>query len=1068
MPEPDAAGADGPLPSLSHARDRIRRLRESGKLARGTLVTVHIAGGRYFVESSLVLEAEDSGSAGAPVVYRARGDAPVRLIGGRELRRFGPPPDSAALAPEARGRVLCADLKALGLNDYGDYLPRGHGGGSAPAAMELFFNSTPMTVARWPKKSPMPNRGFDRVAGVRGDDLVYDHDRPAQWKSHEQIFLHGYFALDWASNIVRVVSIDLEKRQVALDPPRAGHYGIAPGVGRFFWFNILEELTEPGEYCIDRQRGLLYFIPPEPLDGAECVVSTLTGPLLDLHDAEHIRFEGLTLEGGRGDGVRIRGGREVTVAGCVLRGIGWDGVRIEGGHGHAVESCDIFETGECGVNIEGGDAATLAPCRHRVHNCDIHHVAREGWTYFPAVGLRGVGASVNRCRLHDHRHTMLFFRGNDFLIEGNEFYNISLEGDDCGTMYAGRRFEWQGNVVRGNFIHHVGDSGRNEWGSSGVYLDDGCGGTRIEGNIFQWVNKGVLAGGGLNTVVDNNLFVECSPAIWFDERCASARADRGETMVHGFMKEQFYAVNAHLTPYSTRYPLMDYVHDRLQRGVGLQSLGCAVTRNVVVGGRGPWLATHWSSLPDYFTCRNNLVGGNPGLTQGEWGLFQLNGESPELRAIGFSPVAVDQIGLKRDAFRTRLEDTRTSMDVLKPVAGNGSGGRARLKVRNLGDVDVQGVERVEIKTRRHGPGVLWVDVPFSVPAGEERAFEFDVALPVDAVRDRFELFLFTRGERLRPVWTTMPVSYSLDTRLESSSPAGTQAADGGSVAARVRLAVRNVGAAAVETPVTLAVEPAEAARIDPAEGLRAKLPPGAEQAADFRVALAPALAMTTSRLRVSTTGEGIRPATLDLLVEHHLPILSEGTAVECLAEAMAGVPARRVDRPQTRHPTTQREHVADVQLAICGDSLALVAKVIDAHPAITEMLWDGSSIELYACAPDRLRIGQVFGNIEIGQVFLVPAVGGRPTRAYRFLNNSLVELNDVRTHSLPGAGGYTMAACVPLRHLGVGPDAGRFLFELMAQTGLYPDGRQRRATLFGSAAAFQDASAYGLMVRGPH
>ena len=1063
--QPNSARTDGPLATVVAARNRIRQLRRSGGLPCSEPVTVHLCGGRYFVGASVTLAAEDSGTADAPVTYRARGDEKVRLIGGRELRDFKPVTNVAVreqLDPAVRDRVVCVDLKSLGLTDYGTYEPRGHGGGSAASAMELFFNSTPMTVARWPKKPPLPNRGFDRVTDVRGDALVYGHDRPMRWKSHEAIFLHGYFSLDWASNIIRVTSIDHQKHEVATEPARCGHYGVRKD-GRFFWFNILEELTEPGEYYIDRKAGMLYLLQPSPVDRSEYVVSAFSEPMFDLQGVEHVRFERMTIESTRGDGFRIQDGRGVVIAGCVLRGIGWDGVRINGGFDHAVISCDIFDVAECGVNIQAGDKTTLTPCNHRVHNCHMHHVARDAWTYFPMVNFSGCGASVTRCRLHDHPHTAIFYWGNDFTAAGNEFYNLTLEGDDCGAMYSGRRFDFQGNVVRHNFFHHAGDSGRNEWGSSGVYMDDGAGGTRVEGNVFQWVNKGVLAGGGINTIVDNNVFIDCSPAIWFDERCASARADRGETMIHGWMKEHFYKFKANEPPYATKYALMDYVHAQLQKGEGVQSRGCAVSRNIVVGGQGQWLTTSWATLPDYFHCRDNAVGQDPGFVDPAFGVFVIRSDSAVMNGIGFKPIPFDEIGITRDEYRTRLEDTRTSIRITKAIDATGRGGRGTFIVRNTGDIDVAGVERIEIKTRRHGPGVAWVDVPFDVPAGVERAFEFEVSIAPDVLRDVYELFLFARGEHLRPVWVEMPVAYSLDARIE---PVTTIATGTGAHHGRVRVTLKNVGEAPIELPLGIAVDPADAAYVLGGASIRRRIDPGAEATAEFDVALVEGHALTVARVNVHTTGAGVRPASLGLIVEHVVPSLSTRTTFGQLDQAMRDQPWIIAHRPQSPNiGDTRRVHVADVKLALCGESLAIFARVQDPNITITEMLWDGSSIEVYGGVPNRERIGHVFGNIEIGQVYLTPACRDRPARGYRFINNSVTELPDIAIVSRPINGGYELSAWVPLRHLAVAPDADRFMFELMAQSGPHADGQQRRATIFGSFTAYKDSSCYAMIAR---
>lgn len=1054
--EPNAARTDGPFATLERARDAVRALKRSGRLSPGGLA-VEIRGGLYRLDRPFALTTEDSGIEGAPIVWRARCGERVRLIGGRQIQRFCRVSDEAVLRrlPEAaRGQVLQADLREHGVTEYGQYRPRGHGGGFGPAALEVFFNGRPMTVARWPKKHPLPNRGFELVADVLGDALVYSCDRPRHWTHYEDIYLHGYFSLDWASTIVRVVSLNPEKKEITTDPPRTGHYGVRKG-GRFFFFNVIDELGEPGEYYVDRKTGTLYFWPPEPVQDAETLVSVLEEPLVHLENVEHVRLERLTVECTRGDGVAIRGGRRVTLAGCTLCNIGRDGVRIEGGFEHTVLSCDIFETGECGVFIEAGDRRTLTPCNHRVHNCHIHHVAREGWTYFPTIELRGCGVVATHNRLHDHRHTLLFYRGNDHRIEYNECYNFTLEGDDCGCMYTGRDFSYQGHIVRCNYVHHAGDSGRNEWGSSGVYMDDCAGGTLVRQNVFYLVNKGVLAGGGVNTHVENNIFVQCSPAVWFDERGASARRAPG-SMVHEFMRDRFYEVGAHHAPYLGKYPLMDYIHEALQKGTGVLARNGRVVRNLIVGSAGQWLNTHWAKFPDYFECRDNLETDDPHFVDPKFGIFQLRDDSRAYHDIGFERIPFEEIGLVKDEYRTAIEDVWTAIEIVRPPAADGSSGRARLIVKNVGDVPVEGVELVEFKVRRHGPGAAHAEVPYRAAPGQTGVFEFDVALPPGTLADVQEVFLFSRGERIRPAWAAMPVAFLVESRLETLRPiaAGRIRRDG-----LVRLTLRNATDEVRRVRVRLAAEPEGACILPNGNELDEQLSEGETHAVDVPVVFAGAKPLPQVLLRA--VGDGVKPSTLHVPVEHHVLVIERSVTLEEMAAALKDELALAVCASTGRAPAG---HLADVQLGIFGDAMGLVAKVYDKNIRVTELLWDGSCVEMFGTSVDRQRIGHVFGALPIGQVYLVPAWEGQVARGLVQKDNAQHPAPEIRVWSELVEGGYRLAALVPLQLLATSRETGRFLFEMQITANTGPGNTVCRSTLFGSAAAFNNTSSYGLVV----
>ena len=191
-----AAGtAQAPFATLERARDQVRTLKQRGELpAGGVEVLVHQ--GTYERSATFELGPDDSGTEAAPIVYRAAEGEEVRLSGGRQVSDWQPVTDAAVLArldETARGKVLQADLRALGIGDLGDPVKPGE-------RLELFFDDRPMTVARW------PNEGFVKVGQTVGDKpfdvrgrtgnrvgkFTYDYDRPDRWLAESDLWLHGY------------------------------------------------------------------------------------------------------------------------------------------------------------------------------------------------------------------------------------------------------------------------------------------------------------------------------------------------------------------------------------------------------------------------------------------------------------------------------------------------------------------------------------------------------------------------------------------------------------------------------------------------------------------------------------------------------------------------------------------------------------------------------------------------------------------------------------------------------------------------------------------------------------
>lgn len=648
---------DAPTATLEAARNAIRALKEREGLPKGG-VTVWLRGGAYERASSFELTEQDSGSLEAPITYRAYPGETVRLLGGPIIKDFEPVRGEAILArlPEhVRPYVLQVDLRSHGIEQPGALTSRGFGRPIQPAHSELFFGDEPMALASWPKGEgkegnwmaiaalPAGTGHNDDHGGTIGDlpdGFHYDGDRPRQWQTLDDVWVHGYWAWDWANSYEQIESVDFEQRLIKTKAPH-GLYGFRAGQ-RFAFLNVLEELGRPGEYYIDRANATLYFWPPQNVESTEAIVSNLAEPIISLSNVSHVSFMDLTIEGTRGHGVRIEGGSSCTLAGCTICHTGNYAVWIEGGRNHSVASCHIYDNGDGGVNLSGGDRKTLEPGGHSVHNCHFHHQGRWSRCYVPAIHLHGVGLRARHNLIHDHPHCAILFWGNEHLIELNEVHHVCMETGDVGAIYTGRDWTARGNIIRHNFVYHTGGMGM---GSMAVYLDDCASGTAVYGNVFYRVQRAAFVGGGRDNHIENNIFVECDPAVQIDGRGLDPQPV-WHNMVHQTMRERLEEINPEQPPYSTRYPelawLVDYYRDsENQPGVGPE--GTRVVHNICVG---KWLEIHWHATTDMVEVRDNLIDADPHFVDAANLNFQLRDDSPAYE-LGFEWIPFGEIGLLR-------------------------------------------------------------------------------------------------------------------------------------------------------------------------------------------------------------------------------------------------------------------------------------------------------------------------------------------------------------------------------------------------------------------------------------
>ncbi len=610
----------GPIRSVESGVDQANELLRQG----APRVEVQVRPGSYYVSHGISLESNLS--------IRGVGRKLPRLIGGKRLVGWHAvidPDVLSRLTADARANVQECDLTGSDTIDGSSALSeRGFGHPMVRSGAELFFNGKPMQLARYPNVDA-PDGGWLRIATVpAANTITYPGTEPSRWKSIDGVYAFGYWQYDWADSYEQVTGIDTVAKSLAFGN---GHFSYPPKAGRRFYFlNVLEELDKPGEWYMDNVARKLYFWPPSPIKDGETIVSTLPSDMFQVHDASNIEISGLDIESGQANAISVQGGTNNWVRNCVIRNFGDGGVSIVNATNSGVTGCDLTGLGEFGITLDGGNRKTLTPANLVAEDNHIWGYSRWCRTYRPAVSLSGVGNRASHNWIHDAPHQAILVSGNDHAVEYNDIENVCTETGDAGAIYMGRDTTMRGDSFRFNRITGLSPKVNTQGNFTevmGIYLDDCWAGAEIYGNIFDMRGTAIMLGGGRDNTINNNVFLNCNPAIHFDAR---GKGWAAAYMAGWEFAQKMAFVNPKLPPYSTRYPKL----------ANIQSVdfafpaGNVIDSNIALGGQ--WLRLLDNLTTKDFEDRDNVVVNKAGSL----------GSALKLAPRSFKPIPVGKIGVE--------------------------------------------------------------------------------------------------------------------------------------------------------------------------------------------------------------------------------------------------------------------------------------------------------------------------------------------------------------------------------------------------------------------------------------
>ena len=591
-----------PGSDLNVAIAEVNAKRQPGD--RGEIVLLD---GVYPIRETVELDAEASF-----VTIRAKNRGKATIVGGHAFAGadFKAVTDASILRrlpAAARGKALelalPANLKAQfeagrhtgggqwTYSDWNNYVPSKRTGRfSYPDFPCLTVDAKRQELARWPNgrdwlwmsatnivsvgKGGKDTKISSRTGRERGWDLSGQNVGAAGWLQ----------ACGYLNCCTTVKGYDAASDAVVLADSK-----MAPGRGRVYFFNLPEEMDEPGEWCYDAKSGKVLMLPPNGFGRDSLCAFGATSNILFHVTGDGIALQGLTVTAkifhpavvieGRAAGNEVRG--------CTFSGVGYDAVWV-GGRRNAVRDCDFADIVSMAIGVQGGDAKTMIPACNWVDNNRIRHPEILCTTWGKCgIYLDGVGNRVSHNVVSDSVDGGIYFSGFDHVLEYNRVFDVCKEFDDVGVVYSPGVFRGYGVTFRYNDIS--GAPGQ----VVALYYDDCTSGHEAYGNVIRnGGEEAVLVGGGRDNNIHDNLIVGGFTGLCLDNRglhwpghvSTTDERKRAEFAKQWNITNRYAAIRRRYPRlydwYTNDVPFRSYAGNRFERNVILDPSGFASVLNI--------------------------------------------------------------------------------------------------------------------------------------------------------------------------------------------------------------------------------------------------------------------------------------------------------------------------------------------------------------------------------------------------------------------------------------------------------------------------------------------------------
>ena len=503
-----------PFATLERARDEIRLLKTSRPLPADGF-TVEVRGGVYELSAALKFDNRDSGTVGAPNVYRAYLGEAVTISGGTKIK---------GAWTLYKGSIYRTNV-------------------GAKRFRSLFVNGRRAIRAREPKEG-----GYHLIKNVDCDTNLVSFqfnniDFDSNWTNLQDVEVVSY--RKWMQSRFRVSQVKGDRVYFEANLPagRGYNWDYKNNTGRYYVENVFEGLDTAGEWYLNNTSGDLYYwpLPGEDITTLEVIIPT-TNQLVHMDHASYIDLEGLTFaytdwafpKGGWPGGwgglqagftLSLDGANHCAIRNCVVKHVGCGGIGGKYGEFLQFTGNQINDIGGCGISIYSDERSLSSLTKSCNVSCNTIHDIGVIFKESHAIFMDGIDETISHNVVYDAPYigislqtrnwredigdpNLLFWKPNT--IAYNEIYHVMEELNDGGAIYVSG--QQPGSLIKNNYIHDImfTDKHLHKDGSSldGIYLDEGGKEFIVKDNIVCRVETGLLLHRSANNLITNNIFVD--------------------------------------------------------------------------------------------------------------------------------------------------------------------------------------------------------------------------------------------------------------------------------------------------------------------------------------------------------------------------------------------------------------------------------------------------------------------------------------------------------------------------------------------------------------------------------